>query len=122
MTDFTINIKVKQVIIFQTVTHKWAPGIFCAHECVCVFGYVFRFTLTRTSICMCVYTNFLIFKLKKNVFKGPNSFDSFYCHHKDLSSSSCHAASTDIPDPLSPRLPIIHRLRQVLSVTSHILT
>ena len=25
------------------------------------------------------------------------------------SSLSCRAASTDIPDPLSPRLPIIHR-------------
>ena len=24
--------------------------------------------------------------------------------------SSCHAASTDIPDPLSPLLPIVHRL------------
>ena len=25
-----------------------------------------------------------------------------------LSSSSCHAISTDIPDPLSPSLPIVH--------------
>ena len=29
------------------------------------------------------------------------------------SSSSCRATSTDISDPLSPLLPIIHRLRQV---------
>ena len=29
------------------------------------------------------------------------------------SSSSCCAASTDIPDPISPLLPIIHRLWQV---------
>ena len=29
------------------------------------------------------------------------------------SSSSCRAGSTDIPDPLSPLLPIVHRLRQV---------
>ena len=28
-------------------------------------------------------------------------------------SSSCRAASTDIPDPLSPLLPIVHRLWQV---------
>ena len=34
------------------------------------------------------------------------------------SSSSCRAASTDIPDPLSPLLPITHRLRQVFRVTS----
>ena len=38
------------------------------------------------------------------------------------SSSSCRAASTDIPDPLSPLLPIIHRFWQVFRVTSHILT
>ena len=38
------------------------------------------------------------------------------------SSSSRRAASTDIPDPLSPRLPIIHRLRQVFRVTSSIIT
>ena len=37
------------------------------------------------------------------------------------SSSSCRAASTDIPDPLSPLLPIIHRLRQVFRVTSCVL-
>ena len=38
------------------------------------------------------------------------------------SSSSCRAASTDIPDPLSPLLPIIHRLRQVFWLTSRVLT
>ena len=37
-------------------------------------------------------------------------------------SSSCRAASTDIPDPLSPILPIIHRLWQVFRVTSCVLT
>ena len=35
-------------------------------------------------------------------------------------SSSCRAISTDIPDPLSSHLPIIHRFRQVLRATSHI--
>ena len=39
-----------------------------------------------------------------------------------ISSSSCRAASTDIPDPLSPHLPIIHRLWQVFRVTSCSLT
>ena len=39
-----------------------------------------------------------------------------------ISLSSCRAASTDIPDPLSPLLPIIHRLRQVFRVTSCVLT
>ena len=34
----------------------------------------------------------------------------------------CRAASADISDPLSPLLPIIHRLRQVFRVTSCVLT
>ena len=39
-----------------------------------------------------------------------------------ISSSSCCAASTDIPDPLSPLFPIVHRLWQVFWATSRILT
>ena len=38
------------------------------------------------------------------------------------SSSSCRAGSTDIPDPLSPLLPIVHHPRQVFWTTSRILT
>ena len=38
------------------------------------------------------------------------------------SSSSCRAPSTDIPDPLSPLLPIVHRLWQVFRAISRILT
>ena len=36
------------------------------------------------------------------------------------SSLSCRAISTDIPDPLSPPLPIVHCFRQVLRTTSRI--
>ena len=50
-------------------------------------------------------------KYSNSKFKGVKS-----------SSSSCRAASADIPDPLSPLLPIIHRLRQVFMVTSCVLT
>ena len=32
--------------------------------------------------------------------------------------SSCHAASTDLPDPLSPLVSIVHRSRQVFLATS----
>ena len=42
--------------------------------------------------------------------------------HPNSSSSSCHAGSTDIPDPLSPFFPIVHCLRQVFWTTSCILT
>ena len=51
--------------------------------------------------------------------KGKNSF--FY-DSSSSSSSSSRAASTDIPDPLSPLLPIVHRLWQVFRATSRILT
>ena len=37
-------------------------------------------------------------------------------------SSSCHDTSTDIPDPLSPLLPIAHRIWQVLRATFRIPT
>ena len=43
-------------------------------------------------------------------------------HYVQSSSSSCRAGSTDIPDPLSPLFPIVHRLRQVFWTTSRILT
>ena len=39
-----------------------------------------------------------------------------------MSSSSCCAANMDIPDPLSPLFPIVHRLWQVFWATSCILT
>ena len=42
--------------------------------------------------------------------------------HNIYISSSCRAASTDIPDLLSPLLPIIHRLRQVFRIISCVLT
>ena len=38
------------------------------------------------------------------------------------SSSSCRDISTDIPDPLSPLLPVVHRFRQVLRGTARIVT
>ena len=43
------------------------------------------------NICVCVYI--------------------FVCVYIYISSSSYRAGSTDIPDPLSPLLPIVHRPR-----------
>ena len=45
-----------------------------------------------------------------------------FCCSNTIPSSSCRAASTDIPDPLLPPLPIIHRFWQVFRATSRILT
>ena len=44
------------------------------------------------------------------------------CIYMSSSLSSCCVASTDIPDPLSPLLPIVHRFWQVFRATSRILT
>ena len=69
--------------------------------CVCVCVYTHTHTCTHTNI------------------HTPQAYDA-YCHKMGAVrlgwtySSSWRVASTDIPDPLSPRLPIIHRLRQVL--------
>ena len=43
---------------------------------------------------------------------GPGDWGSI-AHRVIPSSSSCRAASMDIPDHLSPFLPIVHRLWQV---------
>ena len=63
----------------------------------------------------------LIWKTLKGV-NNDNEKRSISCNIADKSSSSRRAASTDIPDPLSPLLPITHRLRQVFRVTSCVLT
>ena len=55
-------------------------------------------------------------------FYGISTFAGYLTLNPFLYKSSCRAASTDIPDPLSPLLPIIHRLRQVFKVTSCVTT
>ena len=59
-------------------------------------------------VCVCYYYYYYI--------------SSYFMYNTISSSSSCRGASTDIPDPLSPLLPIIHRLWQVFRATSRILT
>ena len=51
-----------------------------------------------------------------------NGYIYIYNETVYISSSSCRAVGTDIPDPLSPFLPIVHRLRQVFRATPCILT
>ena len=78
-----------------------------------------KLTISRNAIDLlnCYIQNF--FTLTKKLFPWKHfQFSSV----TRISSSSCRAASTDIPDPLSPLLPIIHRLRQVFRVTSCVLT
>ena len=64
------------------------------------------YILTRTCVCMfvCVWESF----------KHP----CIYIYIYSSSSSSCHAASTNFPDSLSPLVSIIPRSRQVFQATS----
>ena len=58
-------------------------------------------------------------------FYGVSTFIGYLMPNSLLyksSSSSYRAGSTDIPDPLSPLLPIVHRPRQVFRTASRILT
>ena len=50
------------------------------------------------------------------------NFSQAILHTSSSSSSSCRAASTDIPDTQTPLLPVIHHLWQVFRATSCILT
>ena len=69
-----------------------------------------RLIFTCLRICWPMY--------KRSCFPLVTSFLFYW----KSSSSSCRAGSTDIPDPLAPLFPIVHRLRQVFWTTSCILT
>ena len=56
------------------------------------------------------------------VHSGPDWQNLLGTHLWGKSSSSRHAISTDIPDPFSPPLPIVHWCRLVFRVTSRIST
>ena len=75
------------------------------YTCIHIYIYIYIY-IYNVCVCVCVHAHVPILK--------HMSWSS--------SSSSCRAASTDIPDPLSPLLPIIHRIWQFFRATSRILT
>ena len=71
----------------------------------------------------CAPLHFVVVAIEKAAFMSPSTtVTNFILLYMISSSSSCRAASTYIPDPLSPLLPIVHRFWQVLMATSHIPT
>ena len=72
----------------------------CIYTYVCSYIYIYTHTHTYIYIYIYIYTNIYVY---------------IYI------SSSYRATSTNIPDPLSPLLLIVHRFRQVLRAISHIL-
>ena len=61
-----------------------------------------------------VYQPLLAYLMSNSIFFCEQLHDFHHHHHIVL--------ATDIPDPLSPLLPIVHRPRQVFRTTSSILT
>ena len=62
-------------------------------------------------------------KMDRNVnYNYTHTHTRTQCIYTYISSSSCRAASTDIPDPISPLFPVIHRLWKVFRATPRILT
>ena len=100
---------------------------FFYHFCFLPFSFVFS-----SSLCSFLFpllkSSFLSFPfLNLFIFIFCSCYDSFSVMFSDTvwrisSSSSCRAARTDIPDPLSPLLPIVHCFWLVFRVTSRILT
>ena len=86
---------------------------------VCFFSPIFSFPLyfsRHYSLILFIST------ISRYIISNLKSYNCEQTKWHNSSSSSCHAASTDIPDPLSPLLPIVFRLWQVFRATSRILT
>ena len=109
---------------------------FCSNEQTSVWkkmvwfvGFYGISTFVFSNLASCVSINTLLFtnhifscKFQHSVSHRLEMFSYIYIYIYITSSSSCRAGSTDIPDPLSPLFPIVHRLRQVFWTTSRILT
>ena len=75
----------------------------CMYACMYIYPRLYIYVYICINICIyiCIY---------------------IYIHIYTSSSSSCRAVGTDIPNPLSPLLPIVHHFRQVFRATPSILT
>ena len=90
----------------------------CMYMCVCVSVCVsVRVWLLLSSVWRCTYISLHIC-----MYVCMRAYIYIYIYIYISSSPSCHAAGIDIPDPLSPFLPIVHRLWQVFRASSRILT
>ena len=92
-----------------------------------IFFQILKIKLRMPLFNVCTFTH-RCSQIKSSYHSNRTSSKSTRRLHLDLSdiyiyiSSSYHVGSTDIPDHLSPLLPIVHRLQQVFWATSRILT
>ena len=88
----------------------------CRTDCFCITTDIRKKLVWFETSYIMIITDILDKHRKSNI------YIYMYIYIYISSSSSCRAAGADIPDRLSPFLPIIHRLRQVFWVTSRVLT
>ena len=130
----------------RNITNKSVVSIWFIHFSIYVYHSV-RFTRIYDFSILIYQWAPQVYKLDEQTFSSefeshwvPHSYDLWPRRsrtlskllHTDLSpcsecvyissSSSCHDACTNIPDPLSPLLPIIHRFWQVFRAISRIVT
>ena len=86
-----------------------------------IYIYTYMYTHTHTHIYIYILTYIYIhihIQIDIHTYIHTYTYVHIYVHlwiHTYISSSSsCRAISTDILEPLSPPLPIVHRIRQVL--------
>ena len=122
MTDFVIvcfllmNIYTMGVCVYMyvCVCVYFSLSLFLSlsiyiYICVCIYRYI----NLSLDVCVCLFIYMYVCIYFSIV---------VYVYLYLYMSSSCRAGSTDIPDPLSPLLRIVHRPRQVFRTTSRILT
>ena len=112
---------VQQIHIQIQAQYNYRKTLLIRHERFINFW--FRFFSTKRERHSSYYANHPQWTSHLVIFKISISRDlqnSSYMTQR--SSSSCHVASTDIPDPLLPLLPVLHRPQQVFRATSRILT
>ena len=85
-----------------------------------IYIYIYICNLTRKGGVNFIYIYIYVYICK--FIRWGGSIMYIYIYIYISSSSSYRAGSTDIPDPLSPLLPIVHRPRQVFRTTTCILT
>ena len=117
-------------LYFCIITKDIFSTVFtCMCVCTCVCMYIYKCLCVYVSMhmcayvfvcvrsCICTHMLYVCLSMGSSILGHDQKYSSV-----SSSSSSCRAASTDIPDPLSPLPSITHRLRQVFRVTSCVLT
>ena len=108
-------------LFLRAHTHKYTHTHTHTHIYIYIYIYIYILCMTEFAFPILKNQNHMVDSLTKHPLVQRVVFH-IYMYIYISSSSSYPAADTDIPDPLSPLLPIIHRLWQVFRAISRILT